>query len=184
MDKANRLCMSCGMCCDGTMFDHANVVPDEKQQVMSAGLIVNEKLGKLSFEQPCRFYCHNLCSIYEQRPAVCISYRCKLLKKMNKDEVSLDAALDKVKMLRALQKRLAEVMPNAKHSPITSVEVYEMAATIDQQDTMQRKQYGIFLMSATKFIGMLTDHFWHKESPNSAAEENSPDILQNPNHGM
>lgn len=166
------------------MFNHANVELEEKQQVVSTGLIVNEKLGKLSFDQPCKFYCHNLCAIYEQRPGVCISYRCKLLNKLNKDEVGLDAALDKVKMLRALQNRLADVMPNAKHSPITSAEVYEMAATIDQHDPAQRKQYGIFLMSATKFIGMLTDHFWRKESPGKAAEANSPDILQNPNYEM
>ena len=184
MNKANQLCMACGMCCDGTMFKTATVEAEENQQVISTGLIVNEKLGKFSFDQPCKFYCNNQCSIYIQRPPVCTNFRCQLLKKLNKDEISLEVALEKVTMVRALQKGLAELMPNAKHRSITSAEVYEMAATIDQQDISQRKQHAIFLMLATKFIGILTDHFWRKVKPNSNAEAVAKDILQNPNHKM
>lgn len=184
INKANQLCMSCGMCCDGTMFKNATVESDEKQLVESVGLIVNEKLGEFSFEQPCKYYCKNQCAIYLQRPPVCNGFRCQLLKKLNRDEISFEMALEKVTMVRALQKGLVDVMPNAKYSPITSADVYEMAATINQNEPSQRMQNGVFLMLATKFIGLLTDHFWRKEKLSNPVLANAPDILQNPNHKM
>jgi hypothetical protein len=185
ISKANQLCVACGMCCDATMFAKARIDETEKDKVASYGLTIVEVNGQFSFEQPCRYFCNNKCSIYLQRPAViCSSFKCELLKKLNKDDISLEAALEKVTMVRALQTALGKVMPNAKHSPITSLDVSAMAETIDQNDPMQRKQHAIFLMLGTKFIGLLTDHFWRKVKKTESVEIIASDILKNPNHNM
>lgn len=88
------ICVTCGMCCDGTLFLHASLNPGEKgnlpekieQNTFSEG-------EKDYFRLPCMYFAGK-CSIYgEKRADVCSSYRCQLLKDLSINKVQLKEAL-------------------------------------------------------------------------------------------
>lgn len=170
MNNANQLCSACGMCCDGTLFQSATVGLSDEAQVAATGLIVNNNQGELSFAQPCKFYCQSQCSIYLQRPPVCMSYRCRLLKKLDRGEIELEDALAKVKMVRALQVGLVDILPEAKTKPISAREILDVRGAIDEAEPSQRMQHAVFLMLSTKYIGLIRDDFWRKPKPAEVVE--------------
>lgn len=178
INNANRLCSACGMCCDGTLFQSATVGPSDEALVAATGLTVNNNQGELSFAQPCKFYCQSQCSIYLKRPPVCINYRCRLLKKLDRGEMELDAALAKVKMVRALQAGLADILPDAGTKPVSAAEVLDVRASIDEADPSQRMQHAVFLMLSTKYIGLIRDDFWRRPKPADVLEAAEADTQE------
>lgn len=96
---ASSICISCGLCCNGTLFRQARVFPHEDAVAIGAlGFRVNLlKDGRRNFPLPCRYLQGTVCSIYaETRPDICPEYRCKLLKRFISGELPLDDALDLV----------------------------------------------------------------------------------------
>jgi hypothetical protein len=92
------ICVSCGMCCDGTLFLHACLNPDEignlpekiEQNVFT-------EAENNYFRLPCLYFIGK-CSIYNQKRAdVCPAFRCQLLRNFTVDRLSLNNALDIVK---------------------------------------------------------------------------------------
>lgn len=58
----DNLCFDCGMCCNGTLFDKVKV-DDGDDLILPCVNLTND----------------NKCSIYENRPQRCRSYKCKML---------------------------------------------------------------------------------------------------------
>lgn len=89
------ICVNCGICCDGTLFDHAELEPGE----MSSGELPSKiaqnyrKMGeKERFMLPCHYF-EEKCTIYDQKRAVvCSAFRCQLLKDFSKGRISKDDA--------------------------------------------------------------------------------------------
>src|SRR5688572_5768689 len=88
------LCLYCGFCCDGTLFDRAPLEPDDDlAPLKSAGFEIRTKITKREkiktfFALPCVEFRQNCCQIYDQpRPAICGRYRCSLLKKYEAGEI-------------------------------------------------------------------------------------------------
>lgn len=89
-----QVCVTCGMCCDGTLFLHASLNPGEKGNLP-------EKIEKNSFIEgdkdyfrlPCLYY-SGKCSIYRKKKAfICSSYRCQLLKDLSVSKITVSSAL-------------------------------------------------------------------------------------------
>jgi uncharacterized protein len=81
--SAARLCTSCGMCCDGTLFHLVRLQPSDSAGFLnSLGLKLSKKKGQHCFEQPCRMLKERQCTIYEGRPERCRLFECKLLKRL------------------------------------------------------------------------------------------------------
>lgn len=84
------ICVNCGICCDGTLFDHAELEPGE----MSSGELPSKiaqnyrKVGeKERFLLPCHYF-EGKCTIYDQKKAVvCSAFRCQLLKDFSKGRI-------------------------------------------------------------------------------------------------
>jgi hypothetical protein len=102
-----RICVTCGMCCDGTLFLHASLNPGEKgnlpekieQQTFTEG-------EKDYFRLPCRYF-SGKCSIYkEERAYVCGSYRCQLLKDFSEKKVNVGEALKIIRQAKALREEI------------------------------------------------------------------------------
>ncbi len=102
-DKGGELCLRCGLCCDGTLFSHVPLEPEEVEGVRALGLDVDlPEEGEASMRQHCSALCGTRCTIYEARPDACKRYRCHLLVTLEEDEVSLEDALlvlDKARQL-------------------------------------------------------------------------------------
>ena len=75
---AEQLCLTCGICCDGTLFKDVELQPgDSAQQLQSLHPALAIRNGK--FPQPCAALCVDKhCAIYADRPARCRSFECAL----------------------------------------------------------------------------------------------------------
>lgn len=100
------LCVACGMCCDGTMFK--NVVADDAELIQMSFLGAETKVQeeKQFFLQPCPAHINGSCSIYETRPKTCIGFKCALLKRVLKNEVTPEQAMKKVERMKKAKKDL------------------------------------------------------------------------------
>lgn len=98
------LCKSCGLCCDGTFFDYVEVV--EERSISNEKYSKNNKLEievktTKKFKQPCSCFDSKLgCSIYSDRPKVCVNFKCGLLKQLSSDKKSLPSCLKVVSQLK------------------------------------------------------------------------------------
>lgn len=68
--RAESLCLSCGLCCDGSLFW---AVPVEESEDVPAPLDADGRL-----RQPCACF-DGACTIYPDRPAACRTFDCRVL---------------------------------------------------------------------------------------------------------
>lgn len=98
MQTGENLCLACGLCCDGSLFDNVRLGPgDDAEQVKASGLPVKfSRAGKpVAFiRQPCPALCADRsCRIYADRPGQCRSFECGVFKDAQSGRISFDAAL-------------------------------------------------------------------------------------------
>lgn len=77
LSTASDLCVSCGLCCSGPMFTLCKLKPGEEGVVAALGLSPGPHEG--AFGLPCPLIKDKCCTIYDQRPQGCRSYRCEIL---------------------------------------------------------------------------------------------------------
>ncbi len=112
MTSSGDFCATCGLCCDGTLFEYAHLQPDEIDAAMASGLEVGEFAGEPGFAQPCRHLCGTRCNIYVDRPKACRKYRCAMLKRMETGEIAAEQAAKHVAAVRSVVTSLnAEMLP-------------------------------------------------------------------------
>ena len=101
MPDGNRLCLACGLCCDGTLFKRAYLLPGEVAPARASGLRVIADGRSPRFALPCSRFADQQCTIYEQRPHHCREYECKLLSSLRSGQRSLSECLDIVRETKA-----------------------------------------------------------------------------------
>jgi hypothetical protein len=109
MDEASDLCRSCGLCCNGILFDYVPVEEAEMGRLAKLGFAVGPgKDGAPRFDHPCPKFCGE-CTVYSERPESCRRYHCELLKKFEAGKVSFAEAsriVTEAKAMVAAVKRL------------------------------------------------------------------------------
>lgn len=105
MDTGEHLCLACGLCCDGSLFDNVRLGPgDDEEKLKALGLPVkwSRARKRVSFiRQPCSALCADrACRVYADRPAQCRAFECSVFKELQADRITLDAALRSVKQVR------------------------------------------------------------------------------------
>ena len=86
----SKICMQCGMCCDGTLFTKANIKNREDELLAkSLGLpTFSTSDSKIFFEQPCQLF-NKTCTIYDKpRPNCCSKFICEPLQKVRTNEIT------------------------------------------------------------------------------------------------
>ena len=106
-DINQNICIHCGFCCDGTLFNHAKIKANEP---IAAGFVFEIIPGqKRAFKQPCPYYRNNICFIYKTRPyVVCESFRCKLLRSVISETVSYTDAIKIIDEVIALKTKIEQ----------------------------------------------------------------------------
>lgn len=94
----DQLCLACGLCCDGTLFDGVQLeLGDDARKLQALGLPVAFSRGRKPvgrFPQPCSALCADrTCRLYADRPGQCRSFECKLFKQLRDGETELAPAL-------------------------------------------------------------------------------------------
>ena len=106
MENSSNICLSCGLCCDGTLIGFVELEEKEVPAIREI-MEIEEENNENIFLQPCDKYC-NGCSIYEDRPANCIKFKCGLLKKFEKKEVAFDSALNAIELVKEKRDAIEE----------------------------------------------------------------------------
>ncbi len=115
MTPSEQLCLACGLCCDGTLFDGVQLEPgDDAKRLKSLGLPVAFSRGRNPvgrFPQPCRALCADrTCRLYADRPRQCRIFECGVFKEMQAGRTDLAAALRQVKKARRLADRVRKLL--------------------------------------------------------------------------
>ncbi len=105
MNRAEQLCLACGLCCDGSLFDHVQLgAGDDVPRLKALGLTVLVSRGAVPvtrFRQPCTALCADRsCRVYADRPGQCRSFECGVFKAAQAGRIEFPAALRTVTQAR------------------------------------------------------------------------------------
>lgn len=105
VNSGERLCLACGLCCDGTLFDNVQLgAGDDAQKLKALGLPVAVTRGRTTvtfFRQPCVALCADrACRVYADRPGQCRAFECGVFKDAEAGRIAFAAALRLVKSTR------------------------------------------------------------------------------------
>lgn len=115
MTPGEKLCLACGLCCDGTLFDNVQLqAADRPKHLKSLGLPVTVSRGKepiARFPQPCAALCRDLtCRLYADRPTQCRTYECKVYQSLQSGRRTLPTALRLVTNARRQADRVRRLL--------------------------------------------------------------------------
>lgn len=101
------LCLSCGLCCDGTLFSNVPLEAGEAARLKGRVSLVR---GGGTMKQPCRALEGVSCRVYEERPQTCRKFRCLALQQLEAGEVSEGDAQAFIAEVFARRRRVAETL--------------------------------------------------------------------------
>ena len=115
VNSAQQLCLACGLCCDGTLFNHVRLGPeDDAKRLKAQGLPVTVSRTKppvTRFPQPCGALCvDRTCRVYADRPRQCRSFECGVYKDALAGRISFPAALRSVRKARRQADHLRQLL--------------------------------------------------------------------------
>ncbi|MBL4668634.1 MAG: YkgJ family cysteine cluster protein [Flavobacteriales bacterium] len=104
MSDSSNICLSCGLCCDGTLIGFVQV--ERKEIPMLKGLlnIEEDSTGDGVFLHPCNNYCDG-CTIYSKRPKQCAKFNCGLVTSLEQKELDFNSAIEIINTVK--QKKIA-----------------------------------------------------------------------------
>lgn len=100
---AERLCLSCGLCCDGSLYVSTTLRPEEVAVMTRLGVPVIARGGDHLMPQPCAALVDLACRAYRERPRRCVSYRCKQLVALEVGRRTLGQAQATVALAKTLE---------------------------------------------------------------------------------
>ncbi len=104
MSDPTNICLSCGLCCDGTLIGFVQLESEELSPIRK--LMEIEETGENGmFFLPCNELGCNGCNIYSQRPKACRNFECGVLKSVEKKELTFDKATEVIDVVK--QKKIA-----------------------------------------------------------------------------
>lgn len=132
MDESINICLSCGLCCDGTVIGFVQLGREELPVLKELMHVENEG-GEGCFLQPCQNYSDG-CTIYSNRPKQCANFKCELLESFEQKEIDADAALEtiySVKQTRIGIERKLDVLQLKLQSPSFYFKMAELKKLLD-----------------------------------------------------
>jgi len=115
VNSVEQLCLACGLCCDGTLFDHVQLAAsDDAKKLKALGLpvVVSRSSTPVTrFVQPCAALCADRsCRLYTDRPLQCRDFECGVYKDAKADRISFAAAQRLVKQARRQAERIRQLL--------------------------------------------------------------------------
>ena len=168
------LCLSCGLRCDGTIFAHVPVSAAEPVEVFrAAGIRITPDRGgegRYELPLPCLRFENGRCQTYGCRPAICSSYRCRLLRRVEAGNMALQEARGIVQSAREKRLRLRRLLdrhfPELDGKPFVSAIriVHGFLAGMDESQRRRfRDVHAEFLLVAAS-LGSCLEHFTRTSS--------------------
>ena len=134
------ICVSCGMCCDGTLFSKAVVRGQADEALaLSLGLETFQVESTLYFRLPCHHF-KGCCTVYDQaRPHTCGAYFCKPLRMVKQGVLALDMARETIEKIPTASAEILAIA--AELSGSKDYSSHALMAEIRPEPTTKIKQY-------------------------------------------
>lgn len=177
-DVEQSLCVRCGLCCDGTIFERARIFPaDDLAQLAADGFILVTAAERIGFALPCHHHQDRICTVYQQgRPHVCHTFRCALLHRLEAGELSCEEALARIEHAVALAGRIQAQLPaqrdNERQSLKQRMAAWQQAQTAAGIDV--RRTFTALLLDFASLQRILDQHFRAKLAAATADEMPAP----------
>ncbi len=112
---AEKLCLTCGLCCNGVIFANVQLQPDDdasKLETMGLALRPTSRTRSagLGFLQPCVAFDGCRCRVYADRPNYCRAFDCALLKSVNSGEMKTEPALRIIEQARRRAEKVRQLL--------------------------------------------------------------------------
>jgi uncharacterized protein len=162
MTESSSLCLSCGLCCDGTLIGFVQL-DDEELPALRKVKHFEEASNHGFFLQPCSEYCDG-CTIYEHRPKQCALFKCGLLKSVEQKELDFNLALQHIEAVKlqknALEKKLS-TLEFELQSPSFYFKMIELKKllTKQQSETSFNIENETLLIELNQFNSFLKNKF-------------------------
>ncbi|MEZ4300884.1 MAG: YkgJ family cysteine cluster protein [Polyangiaceae bacterium] len=111
MADDSELCLSCGLCCTGEIFEHVRLGDDEVEGARALRLPVVHGTDRSAFAQPCPHNVERACGVYEQRPRACRAFECHTLKAHRAGEIDRATAAARIERLRSAARAVRAGLP-------------------------------------------------------------------------
>jgi uncharacterized protein len=165
IDSVSELCVRCGVCCTGLLYQNGTLEPDQVALAAELGMeTFTTPDGALRFRLGCPRLAGTVCSVYDrERPRICGQFFCALAKGMAKGEIPEPEAHARVTSVRELIDTLKAAMEPGE----------TFAAAI--QRAPQSPRLGLALVAVQLFLDRHFrsdgDNFWiePKASPSREA---------------
>ena len=163
------LCVGCGICCNGTLYDRIAVTPEEQGRLSGLGFSFVQHEQETVFELPCHKESCGSCTIYEARPAICSRFRCGLLQAYQAGAISLDAAKSKQDEARELIAAVAADDPAAARNGPRHKLRLQLAEQMQAGGPETRRALARQFLNVLALDSYLERWFRAKEQPASSA---------------
>jgi hypothetical protein len=110
------LCLACGLCCSGELFEDVRLDPAELDTARKLRLPLVQGHGEPAFEVPCPQHVGGACAAYEERPRVCREFVCHTLAGYLAGDLDLGAAEERIVRLRRVAARVRAALPEETRS--------------------------------------------------------------------
>lgn len=175
MATSPNICVGCGICCDGHLFDHVPLAEGEEGLCADLGLAVEPGESTARFAQPCACFASGSCTVYDRRPTTCRTFRCRLLRNVEKGRVTTQEAQAVIAKVRAFDwfgaiwPQLEPLAPGAvgRVAKRLAAALETITASADPADL--RRQHGPALVRAAALDHLLNLHFRPAKPPAGAA---------------
>ncbi len=166
MNDPTNICLSCGLCCDGTLIGFVEL-DNEELPALRKLMDIEDENGNGFFLQPCSNFCDG-CTIYANRPKQCGKFKCGLLTAVEQKELDFDLAIEMVAEVKqkkmALEKKMAllaldlqspsfyfkmvelrKLLLNGKSESALSEKHLELLSDLHELDSLVIKGFGVSL---------------------------------------
>lgn len=147
----SRLCLACGLCCQGLLHDWAVLRDGEAEAARRLGLVPSDR-GEEGFALPCPCHRDGRCTVYAERLSPCREYRCKLLRGYLDGQVGWEEGLRRVEQARRL---IAAIRGRLGDSGLSVWHQLRAAGPIDPE----------VRMDAAALLAHCQRHFWTRTRP-------------------
>ena len=165
MNGIEQLCPNCGLCCDSTLFADVELrTGDNAKRLKKLGLSITQKTKtKLAFAQPCACFDGKLCQIYNDRPKQCGLFECGLLKKVESENITANAALKKISDAKQLAAKVRTLLSSLgqrdEHMAMTHRYAEVMSAPVDFADEPGAERRGELMLAVNDLMNRLQRDF-------------------------
>lgn len=160
--EISKICVACGMCCDGTLFAKANIKDDSDRVLAdSLGLSTMMKDEVRLFSLPCHHF-ESKCTVYDQnRPVVCGSYFCNPIIKLKREKMSLPEAQEIISKTVRLKQQFENALE--AYPEFSGKTVFEVRQTLEShklsshEQADMRRQYAMLYLVGYKLFPLLVE---------------------------